>query len=71
MVGKCVVTFGFNNDNLKKNPTLVIQQPCGKLRNKAASPKTKVVQLEASGAYSSYSIEQRGENKCWRCDGAQ
>jgi hypothetical protein len=31
MVEKYVVTFGFNNDNLKKNLTLVIQQPCGKL----------------------------------------
>jgi hypothetical protein len=69
MVEKCVVTFGFNNDNLRNFSTLVIQQPCGKLPNKTASPKTKGVKQDVGSAYSSFLIEQRGKNKCWRCDG--
>jgi hypothetical protein len=41
---ECVMTLGYNKNNLKKKLALIVQQPHG-LPNKAMPPKTKVGQI--------------------------
>ncbi len=68
MMEEQVVTFGFNKENPNNSPTPSRQQ----LRNqptKATPPKAKGAKPNLSGGFTSYLVEQGGEDKCWKCGG--
>jgi len=69
MVEEKVVTLRFSKETLKSSPISLIQQSHGQA-SKIASQKGKGPKQESDGGSSSYSTEQRGENKCWRCGGS-
>jgi hypothetical protein len=61
-----VVTFGFNKENPRNYPAQLGDQSRDKF-NKVAPPKAKGAKLCSSSGSTSYSIEQGGEDKCWKC----
>ncbi len=63
-----MVTFGFNKENPRNYPTPSSHQSRGKSTN-VAPPKAKGAKLNLSGGSTSYSIQQSGKNKCWKCGG--
>jgi len=68
MVEEWMVTLGFN----KKNPWNSLtpsNQESQSQPTKATPHKAKKAKPDSSGGSTSYSMEQGGEDKCWRCGG--
>jgi hypothetical protein len=68
MVEEQVVTLSFSKENLRNFPTPLGQQSWGQ-PTKVVPPKAKGAKLDLSDGSTSSSMEQGGEDKCWRCGG--
>ncbi len=68
MMEERMVTLGFNKENPRNFPAPSGQQPQSQ-PTKATLPKAKGAKPGSGGGSTSYSIEQGGEDKCWRCGG--
>jgi hypothetical protein len=66
MIDEKVVTFNFDKETPKPLSTLPTQHAHGQ-PTKAPPQKGKGFEQESKGDFSSYFVEQKGEEKCWRC----
>lgn len=67
MMEKLVMTFEFNEANLKNSLAPLAQQQCDQPK-KTTTQKTQGIKLEEQGGFTSYFVEG-GKDKCWKSSG--